>query len=119
MTIDEAIKHCEDKASANFINGCTKCAEEHLQLARWLRELKEKKKMTYKDIPKYGRMVNRDNLWKENRKISITEAEFSQAVCELIAGSEQAMESPLLGLALLTFGIQIHEKIFNYEREEK
>ena len=75
--------------------------------------------MTYKDIPKYGWLVNRDDLWKENRKIVINEEEFSQAVCELIAGSDEAMESPLLGLALLTFGIQIHEKIFNYEREDK
>lgn len=64
-------------------------------------------------------MMNRDDLWEENRKIVIDEEEFSQAICELIAGSEQAVESPLLGLALLTFGIQIHEKIFNYEREEK
>lgn len=75
--------------------------------------------MTYKDIPKYGRLVNRDGLWEENRKIVIDEEEFSQAICELIAGSDEAMESPLLGLALLTFGIQIHEKIFNYEREDK
>lgn len=75
--------------------------------------------MTYKDIPKYGRLVKSSDLWEENRQITITEEEFSQAVCELIAGSEPAMESPLLGLALLTFGIQIHKKIFNYEREEK
>lgn len=75
--------------------------------------------MTYKDIPKYGRLVNRDDLWKENRKIVIDEEEFSQAVCELLTGSKLALESPLLGLVLLKFGIQIHEKIFNYEREEK
>lgn len=75
--------------------------------------------MTYKDIPKYGQLVKHSDLWEENRKIVIDEEEFSQAVCDLITGSEPAMESPLLGLALLTFGIQIHEKIFNYEREEK
>ena len=56
---------------------------------------------------------------EENRQITITEEEFSQAVCELIAGTKQCMESPLLGLALLTFGIQIHKKIFNLESEEK
>ena len=75
--------------------------------------------MTYKDIPKYGRLVKSSNLWEENRQITITEEEFSQAMCELIAGKEQCMESPLLGLALLTFGIQIHKKIFNLESEEK
>lgn len=75
--------------------------------------------MTYKDIPKYGRLVKSSNLWEENRQITITEEEFSQVVCELIAGSKPAMESPLLGLALLTFGVQIHKKIFNLESEEK
>ena len=42
--------------------------------------------MTYKDIPKYGRLVKSSDLWEENRQITITEEEFSQAVCELIAG---------------------------------
>lgn len=35
MTLDEAIKHAEDVASE-----CSACAEEHKQLALWLRELK-------------------------------------------------------------------------------
>jgi hypothetical protein len=34
MTIEEAIKHCEEKAS-----GCSECAKEHAQLAEWLKEL--------------------------------------------------------------------------------
>lgn len=75
--------------------------------------------MTYKDIPKYGQLGKRSDLWKENRKIVIDEEEFSKTVCDLITGSEEAMNSPLLGLALLTFGIQIHKKIFNLESEEK
>ena len=37
MTIDEAIRHAEDKARDL---GCTECAQEHWQLAAWLRELK-------------------------------------------------------------------------------
>lgn len=37
MTIDEAIRHAEDKACEL---GCTECAQEHRQLAAWLRELK-------------------------------------------------------------------------------
>ena len=37
MTIDEAIQHCEEKAREL---GCTECAQEHRQLAAWLRELK-------------------------------------------------------------------------------
>ena len=37
MSIDEAIRHAEDKACEL---GCTECAQEHRQLAAWLRELK-------------------------------------------------------------------------------
>lgn len=37
ITIDEAIRHAEDKAREL---GCTECAQEHRQLAGWLRELK-------------------------------------------------------------------------------
>ena len=60
--IDEAIKHCEEKAKEQrakavgyFTGGyssqiegksCLKCAEEHEQLAEWLEELKEWRKRT-------------------------------------------------------------------------
>ena len=37
LSIDEAIRHAEDKAREL---GCTECAQEHRQLAAWLRELK-------------------------------------------------------------------------------
>ena len=52
MTLDEAIKHCEEKAEEKRKDyeracaynipseGCLKCAEEHEQLAEWLKELK-------------------------------------------------------------------------------
>ena len=71
------------------------------------------------DFEEYKRLLKRSDLWKENRQITITEEEFSHAVCELISESKPAMESQLLCLALLTFGIQIHKKIFNLESEEK
>jgi hypothetical protein len=38
MTLDEAIKHCEDKAQQ-----CGECGKEHVQLAEWLKELKRLK----------------------------------------------------------------------------
>ena len=41
MSIDEAIRHAEDKAREL---GCTECAQEHRQLAAWLRELKFRRK---------------------------------------------------------------------------
>jgi len=43
MTLDEAIAHCEEVARENLDKGdveCEKCAEQHLQLAKWLKELK-------------------------------------------------------------------------------
>ena len=45
MTIDEAIRHCEEKAREL---GCTECAQEHRQLAGWLRELKFRRKQQLK-----------------------------------------------------------------------
>lgn len=59
MTLDEAIKHCEEKANElrkdsdiykNFWNSqkaqedCLECAKEHEQLAEWLKELKKLRK---------------------------------------------------------------------------
>ena len=60
MTLDEAIKHCEEVAEIKEKEGsldqesfmpldeflgyrveCLKCAKEHRQLAEWLRELKK------------------------------------------------------------------------------
>ena len=39
MTIEEAIEHCKERAQ-----GCSLCAEEHAQLARWLEELVQLRK---------------------------------------------------------------------------
>lgn len=54
MTLEEAILHCEEVAEINediayntendnwmVIGKCQKCAEEHRQLAEWLKELKK------------------------------------------------------------------------------
>ena len=46
LTLDEAIRHCEEKTD------CTQCGEEHRQLAEWLRELQK-----YKDLEEQGRLV--------------------------------------------------------------
>lgn len=63
MTIDEAIKHCEEKAEQlegyaepyRSMGNCEKCAEEHRQLAEWLKELKQLREQT-KWIPVFERM---------------------------------------------------------------
>lgn len=43
MTIDEAIAHAREVASRNFDDRvhCIRCAEDHIQLAEWLEELKQ------------------------------------------------------------------------------
>ena len=54
MTLEEAIRHCEEVAELNEhiattfpedgpadIEKCAACADEHRQLAEWLKELKE------------------------------------------------------------------------------
>lgn len=38
MTLKEAIEHCEEKA-----HGCNECADDHRQLAEWLKELMERR----------------------------------------------------------------------------
>jgi DNA-directed RNA polymerase subunit RPC12/RpoP len=53
MTLEEAIKHCEEVAEENEKNAkninniykksCLECASEHRQVAEWLKELKEYK----------------------------------------------------------------------------
>jgi len=53
MTIDEAIKHCEEVADqlegkdgyAYTDSTCDECAKEHRQLAEWLREVEESRKV--------------------------------------------------------------------------
>ena len=45
MTIDEAIKHAEEVAEEQ-VKRCEKCAEEHRQLAEWLKELKQLREQT-------------------------------------------------------------------------
>lgn len=45
MTLDEAIKHCEEKID------CTECGKQHKQLMRWLKELQLLRKMD--DVDRY------------------------------------------------------------------
>ena len=49
MTIEEAIKHCEEVAN-DRAGCCEDCAEEHRQLACWLKELKQYREQTDGDL---------------------------------------------------------------------
>lgn len=46
MDLEEAIRHCEEKSCGN-----SPCAQDHQQLAEWLKELKELKNRD-KEVPK-------------------------------------------------------------------
>lgn len=47
MTLDEAIEHSKERAENEK---CPLCAKEHGQLAKWLEELKEWRKLSYKAL---------------------------------------------------------------------
>lgn len=77
MTLDEAIKHCEEvakarEAEANKITDvkelfdCLECSCEHQQLAEWLKELKE-----LRERPQ-GDLISREALKKEFEKLGYT-----------------------------------------------
>lgn len=74
LTLDEAIAHCKEKAEelkdeanihcdipADEIADCLECANEHLQLAEWLTELKELREFT-----KFVRGEVLDNYFEES-----------------------------------------------------
>lgn len=62
MTIEEAIKHCEENVCDN-----TECSKEHKQLAEWLKELQELKRNNNND-----EMTNSEkiNAYKTDKKMS-------------------------------------------------
>lgn len=69
MTLDEAIKHCEDVAAKCFVersarNHSRKCGFEHLELAAWLRELK-----AYKEQEPCEDAISRKELLKNQTVI--------------------------------------------------
>ena len=80
MTIDEAIKHAERVAEANKSANCIECAEEHQQLADWLKELKAYKE-NQGDIHRKIKAIVRHYDYDCQREIFVEEcAEAIQAV---------------------------------------
>jgi hypothetical protein len=71
MTIDEAIQHCKEQVQEQAKKGCYSCAEEHQQLAEWLKELK-----AYKEI------WNKLGMWLADTRLAIAPDETLDDVDE-------------------------------------
>lgn len=56
MTLDEAILHSEEKAEQL----CGKCAEEHAQLAEWLKELKIRRETVDAEPVRHGHWIEQE-----------------------------------------------------------
>lgn len=89
LTLEEAIVHAKEVAEKNYRGvdfesidyidddikaNCIKCAEEHMQLAEWLEELK-----SYKDLEEQGLLVRLpDDLFKKVYRITYEYTECSK-----------------------------------------
>lgn len=65
MTLDEAIIHAREVAAQL---GCCECAAEHIQLAEWLEELRERRKID--KTVKHKQLVEwSEELHKNNKEV--------------------------------------------------
>ena len=71
MTIDEAIQHCKEQVQEQAKKGCYSCAEEHQQLAEWLKELKA-----------YKETWNKLGMWLADTRLAIAPDETLDDVDE-------------------------------------
>lgn len=95
MTLDEAIKHCEEVAYQKDLESgfdtdneryamadkertdCKKCSAEYRQLVKWLKELRAYRKMYHKEwIPCSERLPNKNGFYLCTTKDCITILEF-------------------------------------------
>jgi hypothetical protein len=78
MTLEEAIKHCLEVAKET---DCKECSEEHKQLAKWLEELKQYKKMKFLNA-EINRKITRLAKPRTKRKETVLTMKFSFDVTE-------------------------------------
>ena len=117
MTLDEAIRHCEEVAEQNERNAamsnnfdewteteykdkqnCIQCAADHRQLAEWLRELKELS--LQQNAPRLGSIEEyhfelarcKTAFWSCNKRCMDAEEQYRRKVEELKIAQEQISE---------------------------
>lgn len=69
MDLESAIQHCKDQVQEQAKKGCYSCAEEHQQLAEWLKELKAYREQSGKrmNVEEKERLIKKDIVSIENR----------------------------------------------------
>lgn len=77
MDLDEAIKHAEEVARENRNKGCDGCAEQHDQLAKWLKELR---------VYSERRSTEEVNMKKEDLIRKLTSRKLWMAVALFVSG---------------------------------
>ena len=87
MTLEEAIKHCEEVAELNEhiattfpedgpadIEKCAACADEHRQLAEWLKELQEFRAHDYRYheiVVTHGRTGRKEEMILDRKQMKL------------------------------------------------
>jgi len=104
MTIDEAIKHCKEKQKLLNEQACSEdmtekeaadcfeCAKEHLQLATWLEELQEWRKLkAVGNFDGYTVYIRKEKTEKEERLQATNNAELFKETFGIYASEVWAM----------------------------
>ena len=113
MTLDEAIEHAEEVATTR----CGECAEEHKQLADWLRELKRARmKIDLLKILRDGFKADAQMYKDENArlrelckymKISLCDANPVDNPCDLCGGWDSGLNDCAYELQMRELGIEV------------
>ena len=93
MTLDEAIRHCEEVADNCAV---TECEMQHRQLAGWLKELKAYKEQSGDAISRQAAIDAINSHFGFN-----IEEEYGSAVQEVINGLPSAQPEPAIPISWL------------------
>ena len=109
MKLDEAIEHCEEVADRCAVtDGSQKCEAEHRQLAKWLRELKERRSS--------ARGNNKKELTAEVRRMgtvgredAIASVKTGTFAASLLYGQSDALKTALEESVQIIIGLPPRE----------
>lgn len=122
MTLDEAIKHCENVAAKCFVersarNHSGKCGFEHLELAAWLRELKAYKEqepcedaISRKEVKKIAK-----EMYLEVANMELDVSTISDCISYTSSKCREVLERKLQALPSVTPKQKTGEILTDYE----